>query len=94
MQNAKERIDLVDGPGESGPPEGRGQKYDFVFIDGSHERERTIATFEAWRDHLDPRGVIAFHDWENPAYPGVTEAIREMDLRGEVRGEVFVWTAP
>ena len=79
-------------PGRGGPARPAVRTFDFVFIDGSHERERTIATFEAWRDHVAPGGVIAFHDWENPAYPGVTEAIREMGLDGEVRGDVFVWS--
>jgi predicted O-methyltransferase YrrM len=87
---ARSRIELRDEPGEIGPPRGA-QPFDFVFIDGSHERERTIATWRAWKDALAPGGVIAFHDWENPEYPGVTEAIRELGLDGEVLRDVFVW---
>jgi predicted O-methyltransferase YrrM len=88
--SARSRIELRDEPGEAGPPPGAAP-FDFVFIDGSHERERTMATWRAWKDALAPGGVIAFHDWENPEYPGVTEAIRELGLEGEVFREVFVW---
>jgi predicted O-methyltransferase YrrM len=90
--SARSRIELIEGPGEAGPPTPDAAPYDFVFIDGSHERERTIATFNAWMDHVTPGGVIAFHDWENPNYPGVTEAIKELGIAGDVRGEVFIWT--
>jgi predicted O-methyltransferase YrrM len=88
--DARSRIELRDEPGEAGPPPGA-ERFDFVFVDGSHERERTMATWRAWKDALAPNGVIAFHDWENPEYPGVTEAIRELGLEGEVVREVFVW---
>jgi predicted O-methyltransferase YrrM len=88
--SARSRIELRDAPGEGGPPSGA-ESYDFVYVDGSHERERTIATWRAWKDALAPGGLMAFHDWENPEYPGVTEAIRELGLDGEVSREVFVW---
>jgi predicted O-methyltransferase YrrM len=90
---ARKRVELVVAPGEDGPGPGGAGSFDFVFVDGSHERERTKATFEAWRAAVAPGGVIAFHDWENPVYPGVTEAIRELRLDGEILDDVFVWHA-
>lgn len=90
---ARERIELVEGPGERGPAPGASIP-DFVFIDGSHERARTIETFEVWRRAVGPGAVIAFHDFGNPAYPGVSDAIRELRIEGEVRRDVFVWRAP
>jgi predicted O-methyltransferase YrrM len=87
---ARSRIELVDAGGEAGPrPEDAPP--DFVFVDGSHERELTIRTFEAWRPALAPGGVIAFHDYGNELYPGVTEAIEELGLEGDVERDVFVW---
>jgi predicted O-methyltransferase YrrM len=86
------RIELVAGGGEDGPGE-RGWRPDMLFVDGSHERDLTIRTFESWRPALAPGAIVAFHDYENPAYPGVTEAIRALGLRGEVAGDVFVWRA-
>ncbi|GAC1320827.1 MAG: hypothetical protein NVSMB25_13740 [Thermoleophilaceae bacterium] len=84
------RIQLVEGPGESGPTQALGQ-VEMLFIDGSHERRRTIDTFAAWRDAISAGGVVAFHDFGNEAYPGVTEAIHELSLDGEVRRDVFIW---
>ena len=91
--NAAGRIELVQAGGESGPPP-EGPAADFVFVDGSHEKDLTIRTFEAWRDTLAPGGVIAFHDYGNELYPGVSEAIEELGLSGEAERDVFVWRLP
>ena len=89
----RERIEFRAEPGEAGPHPGDSPA-DFVFVDGSHETERTVTTFEVWRTALAPGGAIAFHDYGNAAYPGVTEAIERMGLEGEVVEDVFVWRAP
>ncbi len=86
------RIELIQAGGEAGPPP-EGPAPDFVFVDGSHEKDLTIRTFEAWRGALAPGGVIAFHDYGNDLYPGVSEAIEELGLSGKIERDVFVWTA-
>jgi predicted O-methyltransferase YrrM len=86
----RQRIELVDAPGEDVSTAGD-RRPDFVFVDGSHERELTARTFEAWRRRLAPGGAIAFHDYGNERYPGVTQAIDDLGLRGEVLRDVFVW---
>jgi predicted O-methyltransferase YrrM len=91
--DAAARIELVEGGGENGPG-GRDFTPDMLFVDGSHERDLTIRTVESWRPVLAPGAIVAFHDWENPEYPGVSAAIRALDLRGEAVGDVFVWRAP
>ena len=83
------RVHLHDRPGGRGPADP--PPVDAVFIDSSHEREETMATFRTWEPALSPGGVVAFHDWEDDAYPGVTEAVRELGLLGEARGHLFVW---
>ena len=89
--SARQRISLVQQPGESGPRPADAPP-DLLFIDSSHEREQTLAEFAAWRDALAPGAVVAFHDYDEPAYPGVTEAVRELGLDGEVFGHLFIWT--
>ena len=74
------------GAEPSDPP----SSVDFVFIDGSHQREDTVATFRAWRRQLAPGGTIAFHDFGRN-WPGVSEAIDDLGLKGEVEGLVFSW---
>jgi len=86
------RMHLHDRPGGVGPADP--PPVDAVFIDSSHEREETIDTFGTWEGALAPGGLVAFHDWEDDAYPGVTDAIRELGLRGEVHGHLFVWRKP
>jgi predicted O-methyltransferase YrrM len=91
--DASGRIELIEAGGEAGPPP-EGPAPDFVFVDGSHEKELTKSTFEAWRHALAAGGVIAFHDYGNELYPGVSEAIEELGLSGEVERDVFVWRLP
>jgi hypothetical protein len=67
---------------------------DAVFIDSSHLREETVATFSAWQPVVEPGGVVVFHDYGHPQYPGVAEAVRELGLEGETLGRLFVWRAP
>jgi len=88
--DAVARIELVARGGEDGPGN-RPWRPDMLFVDGSHERELTIRTFESWQPVLAPGAIVVFHDFGNPAYPGVTEAIRALGLEGEAVGDVFVW---
>jgi predicted O-methyltransferase YrrM len=86
------RVHLHDRPGGLGPADP--PPVDAVFIDSSHEREETVATFRTWEPALAAGGVIAFHDYADDAYPGVTAAVRELGLDGEARGHLFVWRKP
>ncbi|HEX8744061.1 MAG TPA: class I SAM-dependent methyltransferase [Thermoleophilaceae bacterium] len=92
LSGARDRIELRAEGGEMGPRPGD-EPPDFVFVDGSHERELTVRTFGAWREALAPGGAIAFHDYGNDLYPGVTEAIGALGLEGEADRDVFVWRA-
>lgn len=83
------RVHLHDRPGGLGPADP--PPVDAVFIDSSHEYDETIATFHTWEPALAAGGVIAFHDWQDDTYPGVTQAVRDLGLRGDARGHLFVW---
>ena len=86
------RVHLHERPGGLGPSDP--PPVDAVFVDSSYEREETVSTFRTWEPALAPGGIVAFHDWEDAAYPGVTEAVRELGLLGEARGHLFVWRKP
>ena len=91
---AKERVEFVDALGVDGANLFSGTA-DLVFVDGNHSREATVAHMEAWRPLLAPGGAVVFHDYENEAWPGVAEAIRELGLTGETPGgSLFVWRLP
>ena len=92
---ARRRIELVDRPAEAtDPAPPAADAVELLYIDGSHRAPSIVATFEAWRPRLAPGAVVAFHDWDNPAYPGVREAIELLGLRGHGLGDLFVWRAP
>lgn len=50
---------------------------DLIFIDAEHTYEALKADIEAWWSHLKDGGVMAFHDYRTPMFPGVTQAIHE-----------------
>jgi Methyltransferase domain len=87
------RIHIREGPGANGPAEPT--SVGLLYIDSSHEREETIASFRAWEEAIEPGGVVAFHDYANPRWPGVTDAVAELGLVGDRPAPVlFVWRKP
>ncbi len=86
------RIEWVKAAGADAAAS-RSEPVDLLFIDSTHDREPTVAEFRAWRPHLAADAVVAFHDYGNPAFPGVAEAVEELGLEGERRGGMFVWRA-
>jgi predicted O-methyltransferase YrrM len=88
-EQARARIALHDEPAEAARPEPA--SVGFLFIDCAHDRETTAAAFRAWETAIAPGGVVAFHDYDHPTYPGVRDAIAELNLRGAKSGGLFVW---
>ena len=88
---ARLRFVTAEGGAVADPPEG---EIDLLFIDSTHEREPTVAEFRAWCERLAPGALVAFHDFGHREFPGVAEAVEELGLEGEVRGGMFVWSAP
>ena len=87
--DVRARVELVEAPGREGAS--NSPSVGMVFIDSSHERADTVGEFEAWRTRLRPGGIVVFHDYRHPDYPGVAEAMEDLGLQGEVRGSLFVW---
>jgi predicted O-methyltransferase YrrM len=88
----RRRIDLVIAPGSSGPRDA--DPVDLLYIDSSHDRAETIAELLAWRPVLAPGALIVLDDFGHPDYPGVHEAVADLQLDGERRGTMFVHTVP
>lgn len=57
------------------PDEPIAGEYDLIFIDGAHDRESVESDICKARECLAPGGTIAFHDYGEPAHPGVREAV-------------------
>jgi predicted O-methyltransferase YrrM len=89
---ARERIRFLQMPGVEGPAYLE-HPIEFLFVDSTHEREGTVAEVRAWRPHLARDALLVLHDYGNPAFPGVAEAVRDLKLEGDVRGGCFVTRA-
>jgi predicted O-methyltransferase YrrM len=92
-RSARARIELRAEPDSAGPRPGDAA-VQLLFIDSSHERAATVAAFRAWRQGLAPGAVVVFHDHGHPHYPGVREAVADLELAGHESGGLFVWRAP
>lgn len=62
------RLDSVEAAREINEP------LDFVYIDGDHSYEGVRADMEAWFPLIREGGIIAGHDYGQPAFPGVKAA--------------------
>jgi predicted O-methyltransferase YrrM len=91
--SARERIELRDQPDSQGPQPGD-PPVQLLFIDSSHDRDSVVAAFRVWRSALAPGAIVAFHDYDHPDYPGVRQAVAELELAGRESGGLFVWQAP
>ena len=89
-RHARERLELVLAPGH----QARGEQIELLFVDSSHDRDATIAEFHAWQPRLAPGALVVLHDFGNPAYPGVAEAVAELGLRGREHVGLWLWDAP
>ncbi len=54
------------------------ESLDFAFIDGAHDYESVKADIIAWRGKIKPGGWLIMHDYDNPSFPGVRQAVEEM----------------
>ena len=89
-RSARERLEIVPAPGH----EARGDGVELLFVDSSHDREATVAELRAWRPRLAPGALVVLHDYGNPAYPGVAEAVAELELAGREHAGLWLWEAP
>jgi predicted O-methyltransferase YrrM len=87
------RIELRAALDSAGPQDGDAP-VQLLFIDSSHAREPTVEAFHAWRKALAPGAVVVFHDHGHPDYPGVREAVVDLELSGREAGGLFIWRAP
>jgi predicted O-methyltransferase YrrM len=69
-----------------------------AFIDGDHAYEAVRRDFEIIAGRLAPNGIIAFHDFGDASFPGVTRVVGEALASGRwvQRGFVrtLVWITP
>jgi predicted O-methyltransferase YrrM len=84
------RIEWVIAPGISGPRDGR--PVDLLYIDSSHGRSETVAEVLAWREVLHAGSLIVLDDFTHSDFPGVREAVADLELEGEQRGTLYVHT--
>jgi len=89
-RSARERLELVAAPGH----DARGEGVELLFVDASHDRDATVAELDAWRPRLAPGALVVLHDYGNPAYPGVAEAVADLGLSGREHAGLWLWQAP
>jgi len=50
---------------------------DYVYIDANHSFDHVKADIEAWSVKIKQGGIMGGHDYGNPDYPGVEEAVKQ-----------------
>ena len=88
--SVRRRIAFLERSGDAPPAPDAPAAVDFLFVDGAHDEASTAGAFLAWRDRLAPGACVAFHDYGDPAYPGVERAVARLGLAGSARHRLFV----
>lgn len=70
-----------------------------LFIDADHSYDGVSRDWHGWKSRLAPRARLAFHDYENPAYEGVTRFVNELVATRAIRAvdrrdSIFVAEVP
>lgn len=63
----------------------------FLFMDASHDKKGVLAELDAWLPLVVEGGTVAVHDYENPEFPGVKEAVRGLGEPWWQHGHLAVW---
>lgn len=72
---------------------GRGQKFDFVFIDGSHDYGHVTGDIQMFRQLLKPGGLLSGHDYNEPTCPEVAPAVNAQLGRVTSVAGTTIWYA-
>lgn len=68
-----------------------GTRFDFIFIDASHDYENISADIRAWKPLLREGGILAGHDYQ-PAFTGIVQAVGELIPHFRVVEGLSLWT--
>lgn len=91
LRKFADRIELIRKPSLEAAAEFEDGSLDFVFIDADHSYEGCKADIEAWAPKVRSGGLIAGHDYNKHAFPGVVQAVREA-FAGRFKAETdHVW---
>lgn len=63
----------------AGPPVG------FLFIDADHSYDGVRRDWTSWKHRLVPGAKVAFHDYQNPSFEGVTRFADELIAAGKLQ---------
>ena len=72
--------------------EPRGVKFDFVFIDGSHDFGHVTGDIQMFKKLLKPNGLLAGHDYNEPTCPEVAPAVNAQ-FQSIMLGPGTIWYA-
>jgi hypothetical protein len=64
---------------------------DFVFIDAGHDYQSVLSDLAAWWPRVKPGGVLAGHDYGDPAWPGGKQAVDQFFAQPDLRSPACAW---
>lgn len=86
-----DRITLIEADSATAAEQVSRGTLDLVFIDADHEYEGVKRDIALWAPKVRTGGIIAGHDYDQPDFPGVRQAVDEF-CRPNLGAEWVWWT--
>jgi len=79
----EDKVTLIEGFSTEIAEKWNYGKISILFIDGNHKQ--VFQDFYAWKKHLAPDAIVAFHDSNDPEFPDVKKAVEDIINREKVK---------
>lgn len=73
----KNRLTVLSMMSHEAAPHVKDNSLDFIFIDADHSYEHCIEDIRDWVPKVKQGGLISGHDYDQPDFPGVNQAVQE-----------------
>jgi len=82
LDKYKERSRLIPKRSDDALEDLKGMKFDFIWVDGDHGYDQVKRDISNYMPLVKPGGFFGGHDYGSPSYPGIAQAVGELETTG------------
>lgn len=94
IEPVKSVVNITVGDSSTTASNYQDKSLDFVFIDGDHSFDGVLRDIRAWLPKIKDGGIIAGDDFDNPNFPGVSDAVISCISDIKQMGNIWFYQIP